>query len=105
MPACHHVPVASVTFAEEDRKTTLTIQRSAVNLESRRDRESWICPGLEFNIGAPGRVPGQTVMEESNRAVRVLVGTRKGAFVLTSDGKRRNGMSLVLISRVGRSIT
>ena len=36
--------------------------------------------------------------------VRVLVGTRKGAFILTSDGKRENGKSAVRISRAGRFI-
>ena len=35
--------------------------------------------------------------------VRVLVGTRKGAFVLTSDGKRESGTSAVRISPAGRS--
>ena len=37
--------------------------------------------------------------------VRVLVGTRKGAFILTADGKRQNGISAARISRVGRCIT
>ena len=36
--------------------------------------------------------------------VRVLVGTRKGAFILTSDGKREIGTSAVPTLRVGRSI-
>ena len=29
-------------------------------------------------------------------SVRVLVGTKKGAFILTSDGTRNSGMSAVL---------
>ena len=37
--------------------------------------------------------------------VRVLVGTRKGAFILTSDGKRRSGTSAARTSRAGRSTT
>ena len=37
--------------------------------------------------------------------VRVLVGTRKGAFVLTSDGKRKTGTSAAPTSRAGRSTT
>ena len=37
--------------------------------------------------------------------VRVLVGTRKGAFVLTADGKREAGMSPGRTSPDGRSIT
>jgi hypothetical protein len=37
--------------------------------------------------------------------VRVLVGTRKGAFILTSDGKREQWNVLVLTSPVGRFIT
>ena len=37
--------------------------------------------------------------------VRVLVGTRKGAFVLTSDGKREQWDVSGPISRAGRSIT
>ena len=38
--------------------------------------------------------------------VRVLVGTRKGAFILTSDGKRRAvGQSAGRTLRAGRCIT
>ena len=38
--------------------------------------------------------------------VRVLVGTRKGAFILTSDGKREQvGRQRSLTSQAGRSTT
>ena len=37
--------------------------------------------------------------------VRVLVGTRKGAFILTSDGKSESGRSAGRFLRAGRSIT
>ena len=37
--------------------------------------------------------------------VRVLVGTRKGAFVLTSDAKREDGTSAIPTSPAGRSTT
>ena len=37
--------------------------------------------------------------------VRVLVGTKKGAFVLTSDGKRENWDVSGPLSRVGSSTT
>ena len=38
-------------------------------------------------------------------SVRVLVGTRKGAFILTSDGKREKWDVSGPTSPVGRSIT
>ena len=38
-------------------------------------------------------------------SVRILVGTRKGAFILTSDGKRDDGTSAGRISAAGRSTT
>ena len=38
-------------------------------------------------------------------SVRVLVGTRKGAFILTADGNARSGTSAVRISPAGRCIT
>ena len=37
--------------------------------------------------------------------VRVLVGTKKGAFILTADGKREHWEIGVHISPVGRFIT
>nr|WP_258545183.1 hypothetical protein [Micromonospora provocatoris] len=37
--------------------------------------------------------------------VRVLVGTRKGAFILTSDGKRDDWTSTDRTSAAGRSTT
>ncbi len=43
--------------------------------------------------------------EDAMSGVRVLVGTRKGAFILTADGKRRSGILAAPISRVGRCIT
>ena len=43
--------------------------------------------------------------EKTMSGVRVLVGTRKGAFVLTSDGKRKDvGYQPAPTSRAGRSI-
>jgi hypothetical protein len=38
-------------------------------------------------------------------SVRVLVGTKKGAFILTSDGKRQKWDVSGRTSRGGRSIT
>ena len=37
--------------------------------------------------------------------VRVLVGTRKGTFILTSDGKRLIGKSVALTLQDGNSTT
>jgi hypothetical protein len=37
--------------------------------------------------------------------VRVLIGTRKGAFILTSDGKRADRNSVALTLRDGNSTT
>ena len=38
-------------------------------------------------------------------SVRVLVGTRKGAFILTADGARKDGKSAARILRAGKFIT
>ena len=43
--------------------------------------------------------------ERAMSGVRVLVGTRKGAFVLTSDASAQSGRSVALISRAGRFTT
>ena len=37
-------------------------------------------------------------------AIRVLVGTRKGAFILTSDAGRKSGRWMGPISPAGKSI-
>src|SRR5690349_7327734 len=43
------------------------------------------------NLWAPGRRPTLSGLKELPMSkIRVLVGTRKGAFLLTSDGKRQN---------------
>src|ERR1700722_10723520 len=36
------------------------------------------------------KISAKSAKESSMSQVRVLVGTRKGAFILTSDGKRKN---------------
>jgi hypothetical protein len=37
--------------------------------------------------------------------VRVLVGTKKGAFIMTADGKRKRGTCRARTSRAGRCTT
>ncbi len=72
---------------------SVSFPRSTYSKHLHSFRLNW-CEGLRKNFETAREFPAQPVIAGEGKAfmskVRVLVGTKKGAFILTSDAKRDN---------------
>src|SRR5690242_16596731 len=72
------------------RKRLPRICRLSLAIATALDLHSFVAFGKLSRVFQPVAARTQLIEEWGMSSVRVLVGTRKGAFILSSDGKRQN---------------